>query len=77
MIWGTIAQGYEISLGEVNAYLREAKGFAWVCKNTAYIWLELGYFSQDECDEILNRCSKIAAGLYKFMTSRKKKEKKD
>ncbi len=75
LIGGTMAQGHEINLAGVNDYLREAKGFAGVCKNTAYVGMEIGYFSQEEWNEIIGRCSKIAAWIYKYMTSSSKKSK--
>lgn len=72
-IGGTMAQGYETSLAWTEPYLREAKGYVGIVKNLAYIGEKLQYFTHEELEDITNRCSKIAAGLYKLMTSRTKK----
>ncbi len=71
LIGGTIAQWYEINIGDVKGHLTEAKGFCGVVKNLAYIGEKIGYFDNTELEEILGKCSKIAAGIYKFTTSKK------
>lgn len=74
LIWWTIAQGYEINIGDVKGHLAEAKGFCGVVKNLAYIGEKIGYFDDTELEEILGKCWKIAAGIYKFTTAKKKKD---
>lgn len=72
LIGGTIAQWYEINLGDVKWHLTEAKWFCGVVKNLAYIGEKIWYFDSTELEEILGKCSKIAAGIYKFTTAKKK-----
>jgi len=73
----TISKGYEINISQVHAYLLEAKGFCGITKTMAYLGKDLGYFDQEAMEHVLNNASKMAAGLYKFMHSKKPKEKKD
>jgi len=72
-IASSIARGYEVDISNVTEWLKKAKGYTGRTKTMAYIWEELGYFNAEMTEDIVGKSGKIAAGIYKFLISKKKK----
>jgi len=72
-ISSTMARWYEINIANVQDYLQKAKGYVGDVKTLIYIWQQLDYFTEEEVIELVWKCSKIAAWLYKFMAAKNSK----
>jgi len=70
----TMARGYETNMSQVKDFLQKSKGYVGDLKTLIYVGQQLGYFDEENVKDLLAKCSKIWAGLYKFIVSQRPKE---
>jgi len=63
-----IAEGFERGTNKqfIN-FLYTAKGSNGEVRSQAYVALDLGYISQTECDDLVQRCDRLSRRLYNFI----------
>jgi len=63
-----IAEGFERGTNkEFINFLYTAKGSNGELRSQAYTALDLGYISQAECDDLVERCDRLSRRLYNFI----------